>query len=96
MLNKLRRIEKQSLDLWPLSDFAQFRLKMPFLPPAETKVKLTFTYSFIKQMSSESNLERESGGSRGMATRRGAHCLGWYESYARMRFLIYDKGTRKK
>lgn len=92
MLNKLRRIEKQSLDLWPLSDFAQFRLKMPFLPPVETKVKLTFTYSFIKQMSSESNLERK----QGHGNAEGAHCLGWYESYARMRFLIYDKGTRKK
>lgn len=71
MLNKLRRIEKQSLDLWPLSDFAQFRLKMPFLPPAETKVKLTFTYSFIKQMSSESNLERERGAEAGAWQRVG-------------------------
>lgn len=85
MLNKLRRIEKQSLDslaLWPIS------IKdTPSPTVTETKVKLTFTYSFIKQMSSESIQQKrreEDGNGRGAL------------EYARMRFLIYDKGTRKK
>lgn len=93
MLNKLRRIEKQSLDplaLWPIS------IKDTPLPTeTETKVKLTFTYSFIKQMSSESIQQK--GERRGWQQQKGGggETLSRLK-YARMRFLIYDKGTRKK